>query len=188
MSEAELQEISREEVDAEVARLSLYQVSQRLVELMTYRDQVELAPEEREAVDQEIARYVAHEITKVDNIRGYLRHCEVMVEAHRSEAERQTRMAQGWEERSKRLKNFCIKALEASNRTRVEGKTGVLKIQKNGGVQPMEIFDDKRLPTEYTPMVISFPVDNEKLRQDLAAGKEVPGARLLARGKHLRVE
>lgn len=177
-----------QELDKEIAQLSLYDVSRRLLELMVFRDTEVLTGEEREAVENEIQRYVAAEIFKVDNIRGFLRHCELMGQGHRQEAERQTRMAQIWEEREKRLKAACIKALDAAGKSRVEGRTGVLKIQKNGGQAPMEITDEGSIPTEYTPMTITYPLDKEKLRRDLTAGREIPGARLLERGVHLRVE
>jgi Siphovirus Gp157 len=172
----------------DISDLSLFDVSRQLVELMAFRDNEDLQPDERDAVEKEIARYVAAEITKVDNVRWYLRHCEVMEKAHREEADRQTRMAHAWEERQKRLKDYAIRALEAAGKTRVEGKTGVLKIQKNGGQIPMEIFDETSIPTRYTPMTITYPIDKEAVRRDLSAGKEVPGARLLERGVHLRVE
>jgi myo-inositol catabolism protein IolC len=139
-------------------------------------------------VDQAIQEYAQREIAKVDTLRSYLRHCEVMEKAHREEAERQTRMAQLWEERDRRLKSYVLRALEAAGKTRVEGKTGVLKVQRNGGLAPMEIFDESSIPTKYTPMQISYPLDKEALRRDLAAGKDVPGARLGERGVHLRVE
>ena len=178
----------KDDLDKEVARLSLYDVSRQLVELMTFRDEEELTDEEREAVDGEILRYIAAEVTKVDNLRGYLRHCEVMEEAHRKEAEKQTGMARIWEEREKRLKNYVLRALAAAGKTRVEGKTGVLRVQGNGGQAPMEIFDENAIPTRYTPMQITYPLDKEAIRRDLAAGKAIPGARLLERGVHLRVE
>ena len=183
MSQAE----DQVEIDQEIAKLSLYDVSRQLVELMAFREE-SLTAEERQEVDREIARYLAAEVTKVDNVRGYLRHCEVMEQAHRQEVERQTRMAQGWEERAQHLKNACIRALESAGKTRAEGKTGVLRIQKNGGQAPLEIFDEKAIPSRYTPLTITYPLDKDALRRDLAAGKVVPGARLAERGVHLRVE
>ena len=174
-------------VDLELARLSLYDLSRQLVELMAFREEP-LESDERQAVDHEIARYVAAEIQKVDNIRGYLRQCELMEQGHRTEADRQTKMAQDWEERARVLKQASIRALENVGKTKVEGRTGSLRIQKNGGVQPLEITDEKAIPSEYTPLTITYPLDKDALRRDLAAGKVVPGARLSERGVHLRVE
>ena len=175
------------ELDKEIAQLSLYDLSRQLVELMVFREEP-LTAEEREAVDTEIARYVAAEVPKVDKIRGYLRQCELMEQGHRAEAERQIKLAQLWEERARHLKNASIRALESVGKTRVEGRTGVLRIQRNGGQAPLEILDEKLIPSEYTPLTINYTLDRDALRRDLAAGKEVPGARLLERGVHLRVE
>lgn len=175
------------EIDKAIARLPLYDIERQLFELMEYFDAEDLNSEERAAITAEIEKYAAAEVTKVDNIRGYLEHAQMLVDAHRQQAERQRRMAEHWDERIRYLKSVCIKALEAAGKTTVEGKTGSLSIQKNGGVQPMEIYDENKLPSKYTPMVITSPPDKEAIRKALAAGEEVPGARLLERGVHLKV-
>lgn len=177
-----------EEVSKAIAKLPLYDVEKQLIELMEFRESEDLDPDARATVDAEIDRYIAAEIAKVDNIRGYLRHCEMMAGAARQEADRQASRARRWEARIDRIKSSCVKALRDAGKTKVEGRTGILRAQKNGGKLALEITDEKQLPTEYTPMVIMYPVDNEKLRADLEAGKYVPGAKLGERGFHLRTE
>lgn len=176
------------EVTQEIAKLSLYDVAIELVELMDFRDNEDLTEEERKVVDEQIEKYVAAELAKVDNIRGYLRHCEVMAAAAKEEQERQRRRADLWERKRDRIKAFCVKALQNAGKTKVEGKTGVLRIQKNGGKLALEITDEIQIPTKYTPMTITYPLDSEALRKDLEAGLYVPGAKLGERGVHLRVE
>jgi len=183
-----MREAAEGELNKEIARLPLYDVELRLVELMEFGESEDLSTDEREALRGEIARYVAAEVHKVDNIRAYLRHCEEMAKMHASEVERQTRMAQVWTKRSERLKEFCIKALEFAGKKKVQGKTGLLRVQNNGGVRPIEITDESKLPIAYTPLTVIYPPDKDKIRKDLEAGKEIPGARLLERGVHLRVE
>lgn len=177
-----------EDVDKAIAKLPLYDVEKQLVELMEFRDSEDLDPEARATVEAEIDRYIAAELSKVDNIRGYLRHCEMMAGAARQEADRQASRARRWESRIDRITSSCVKALRDAGKTKVEGRTGILRAQKNGGKLALEITDEKQLPTEYTPMVITYPVDNEKLRADLESGKYVPGAKLGERGYHLRTE
>ncbi len=67
------------------------------------------------------------------------------------------------------------------------GRTGKLLIKANGGKRPLVITDESALPDTYTPMVITYPVDKDKLRADLEAGATVPGAYLDERGSHLEV-
>ena len=192
MAEPELQDSASiapdEDVTKAIQRLPLYDVERQLIELIQFSESEDLDPEARATVDEEIDRYVAAEIAKVDNIRGYLVHCEMMQEAAEREAQRQQARAHRWKARLERVKASSVKALREAGKTKVEGKTGVLRAQKNGGKLAMEITDEKQIPTEYTPMVITYPLDGEKLRKDLEGGKYVPGAKLGDRGFHLRLD
>lgn len=68
-----------------------------------------------------------------------------------------------------------------------EIKAGVFtaKIVGSGGLKPMEVQEDK-VPDEY--MKITYEIDKEKIRTDLENGKELSFAKLLERGKSLRLK
>lgn len=176
------------EESAEIRELSLWTLNRQLVELIAFRDNEDLTAEETAAVDGEIRKFVEAEVERVDNLRWYVRHAETMAAAAREEEKRQQRLALTWERRVERVKGFIGAALRAFGKTRAEGKSGRFRLQKNGGILPLDIYDEKQLPTKYTPMVVSYPPDLEAIRRDLEAGVEVPGARLGERGSHLRVE
>jgi hypothetical protein len=167
--------------------LTLFQIERDLVTLMDARAEADTQAR-LEGCDEAIAEYVIREVEKVDNIRGYLRHCEVMEAAAAAEADTQKRRAEAWGNRADALKRACVMALGIAGKKSVEGRTGQLSIRANGGKLPLIIDDETAIPSDYTPMTITYPLDKDKLRKALEAGEGVPGAHLAERGVHLVVK
>jgi len=196
--------------------LSLFAIEEQLIQLIAFAEDPDLTPEEREVAAGEIQKYVAAEVRKVDSIRGYLRHCEVMAWAARGEARRQLDNATIWENRQQRIKGYCFDAMQHAGLKKLEGNTGTLQVKGNGGVQPLQVNNESLVPEEYCDYVgrisgrmwrtvlkicaaVSAPdvskddVDlqrvpnNKRVREALASGP-VPGAQLLERGAHLEVK
>lgn len=167
--------------------LTLWDIEAGLNQLMEAREE---ATDEagRAAVDQAIAEYCQRELDKVDSIRSYLRHCDLMEQAAKQEAEHQAERAKAWAERGKRLKAFCLAAMQAFGRTSIEGRTGKLRIRTNGGKVPLIIADEAAIPSEYKPAVVTYPVDKDAVRQALESGTRVPGAALGEREVRLEVK
>lgn len=196
--------------------LSLWQLEAELVELMTFRESEDLTPDERDACAQQIREYLTREIRKVDGIRSYLRHCEVMAAAAKDESERQAARARTWSNRYDNLKAMCQAVMETFKAKRLEGNTGALVLKGNGGLAPLVIDDESLVPDEMCEYHIrassrvwaailracpalsapdlnaaDFAVERlvvkKAVREALAAGP-VAGARLEARGSHIEVK
>lgn len=184
--------------------LTLYGIEASILECQELVETAE-TPAEKKAAQDALAVYVAQELEKVDNIRAYLRHCARMADAARDEARVQAKRAEAWEERGDRLKEMVKAVMDQRQRKRLEGKTGTLRIQGNGGLKPLKVSDESLLPddlirvtltmtlrqfrllprdVEYGPTV--FEVDNDAVRAALSRGP-VAGAHLEERGEHLRV-
>lgn len=128
--------------------LSLYHLEQTLVELMAMLTEPDLQPEEREAIEGQIKEYVAQEVRKVDNIRGYLKHCGMMLEAAKAEARAQLDRAAKWEAKRDALKDLVKRAMEAFEVKRLEGTTGAFSLRANGGKQPVIVDNPELVPDE----------------------------------------
>lgn len=149
--------------------MNLYHIETDLAELMEARDSYvedaqNLYPSQEldaglAAIDQAIKEYAAREVAKVDGIRGYLRWAKVQIEAARAEMAVQMARARQLEADADRLKSFCIEALRAAGKKFVEGKTGKLSIQGNGGEQPLVITDESLIPDELCWMEGRIKVD-----------------------------
>lgn len=169
----------------EQPKTSLWHLQQQLVELVEFREQCE-TEEERQAADNAIAEYVKLEISKVDNIRAYMRHCEVMAAAAKEEKQRQADRQKAWEGRLETLEKIVYNAMQLSGKTKIEGKTGHFQIKKNGGKTPVIVEDDLVIPSSLCDYIKKPRVDD--IRKLLEGGKEVPGAKLGERGAHLEVK
>lgn len=221
---------------------SIYVIEDSIAQLFAMRDDV-TSKEELEAIDAQIEAWAAAEVAKVDGVRAWLKHCKMMAAAAKEEKETAAGLEKLWNAREERMADFVVLAMERAGKTKIEGKTGALTVQGNGGKRPLEISDYSLLPEEFHTFtytldhaqwrevgkwfaaVLGAPkasIDNEKLRAALerpcdtcggTGGVEsepdldgapgpmescpdcggdgltrLPGARLLARGVHLRVK
>ena len=120
---------------------------------------------------------------KADNYAKIIR--ELSEEAKKFEAEKKRLEARQTtlENRVKLLKDNLFFAMKETGKTKFKTDLFSFGIQKNGGVQPMELIPDIPIPEEYCRM----EPDNTKIREALAAGKNLPFAQLKERGEHLRI-
>ena len=82
--------------------------------------------QELKVIDDQIREYVTAEIRKVDNIRSFWRHCELMRDAAKEEARVQSERSKAWGARLDRLKATCALVMEYPNTlTLTLGLTGM---------------------------------------------------------------
>ena len=82
------------------------------------------------------------------------------------------------------MKNALKITMEQIGLDKIEADPFTIKLQKNGGKQPMLIDGD--VPNDY--MKVVYEVDREKIRKDLEDGKELKFAHLEERGKHVVIK
>lgn len=80
-----------------------------------------------------------------------------------------------------RLKRYLYDAMKSTGKLKFKTDLFSFGIQKNGGLQPMEILSDVDIPDEYCKK----EPDNTKIREALKNGAELPFAVLKERGDHL---
>jgi Siphovirus Gp157 len=159
--------------------ISLYQIESDLASLIEIREQElenhrhavdnhgEPEAEMLEAIaviDNQIREYIAAEIRKVDNIRSFWRHCELMRDAAKAEAEMQAKRAKAWDGRLQRLKAVCLAVLETipfptGKPKKLEGRTGTISLRGNGGRAPVEISNPDLIPDELTRITAEMSGD-----------------------------
>ncbi len=192
--------------------MSLFHIEQQLADLLALREEMAAAGEDTAACDIEIAEYVRKEVVKVDSVRGYLRHCQVIATEARAEAKRLLDWADSWENRAAYLKGIAQDAMTILGKKRLDGKHGYLLLKGNGGKQAVEVTEPSLIPDwfvgvraamtlqEWKQLLIEARVSVEENdysveqfpRKDLI-GKAlesgpVAGARLMPRGEHIEVK
>lgn len=215
-------------MSATITSLSLYQIESELLQLMELRDEVagmtlvrEGDAGEREqqlaAIDQSIAEYVRREVTKVDNVAGFLRECKTRAAVLKQEEERVRGLRKTWEDREARLKDRIAEALamdvdpqaivEAAQNSilkRLHGRSNELKLCKSP--ESVEITDASLVPSEFRTVTVTMPLAawdqirdqvpgfrGEESISKTAIGKAlkddiaVAGARLIESNVHIRI-
>lgn len=204
--------------------LSLYAIESDLVNLIEMREQAteemlaikdgstpehDAAMEAIAVIDNQIREYITAEIRKVDNIRAFWRHCELMRDAAKEEARVQSDRSKAWGARLDRLKATCALVMEsipfpAGKPKKLEGRTGVLLLKANGGKQAVEVTDESLVPDELCTVTVTMLAiewhrgtnlrtisvgprtpSRSLIGEQLANGEGVPGARLAERGNHV---
>jgi len=203
--------------------LSLYTIENDLANLIEMREQAieeakgvlslvgPEAPEYADAVrdvdviDKQIAEYVRTEIRKVDNIRSFWRHAELMRDAAKAEANRQNERAKSWDGRLQAMRETIRFVMESmpwapGKPRKLEGRTGSLMLKANGGKQAVEITDEALVPDEFCTVTVTITARQWKQMSDtrpprtpslsliaaeIEKGEGVPGARLAPRGEHV---
>lgn len=88
------------------------------------------------------------------------------------------------ENRIKHMKDTLLYAMTKIGTDQIEAGEWTIKVQKNGGLQPMVI--DGEVPHNYT-IIVEEP-NKEKIRKALENGEELDFAHLEERGKHISIK
>ena len=83
-----------------------------------------------------------------------------------------------------RMKDALKVAMTRIGTDKIDAGDYTIKLQKNGGKQPMLITDE--VPNDYLKVI--YEPDKEKIRQALEEGTELSFAHLEERGKHIAIK
>lgn len=149
----------------------------------------ELLPESAQALEQWFAELQHNEAEKLDGYYGIIRTLEIQSAAAKEESERFAMMAKIADNASIRLKNRVKFYLESNGRTEaVSFKGRKFSVANNGGVQPLDIdptVDPSKVAPEF--QIVKVLLNNDRIREALQEGADVPFARLRPRGTHIRI-
>lgn len=144
---------------------SLWVLDSNLRALEDKREELEAGPfdgtdDERLALlsqcDIAIHQYLTALPEKVDGIRGWWRHCEMLALAASEEAKRQAARGKAWGARLDRLKAMCCSVMDAAGLKKLEGNTGYLSLKSNGGKQPVIVTDPALVPDEFCEITVTM--------------------------------
>ena len=118
---------------------------------------------------------------KADGYTRVLKELAAEAGKYDAEIQRMTARRDSLNNRSKMLKQHLYESMKATGKLKFKTDLFSFGIQKNGGLQPMEILPDVAIPDEYCKK----EPDNMKIREALKKGAELPFAVLKERGDHL---
>ena len=118
---------------------------------------------------------------KADGYARVLKELNAEALKFKAEIERMTAKMNAITNNSARLKQHLYDSMKSTGKVKFKTDLFSFGIQKNGGLQPMEIVPDVEIPDEYCRR----EPDNNKIREALKNGAELPFAVLKERGDHL---
>lgn len=164
-------------LEAHMSILSLWQIDADLEQLIEVRaeilrDREDIAglSEEHElsdttAVDEQIKLYLTEHLPrKADAIAAQLRKWRAEVDSARKEEERCYGVRRRAEARSEHLKANVIAimqhcpavAVSKTGSLSLAGTTSILRVQGNGGMAELQIYDERLIPDEYRVAVVKL--------------------------------
>lgn len=159
---------------------TLYEITGQIKELLLIAELEEL--DEQTLKDtMESLEYELED--KADGYAKVIRELEGQAETLKSEIDRLTKRRNGIETNISLMKEALKNAMKETGKTKFKTDLFSFTVAKNGGKQPLNIHGD--VPETYKK--IEYKVDNDKIREELKGGKELPFAKLKERGDHLRV-
>lgn len=181
--------------------MSLWNIEQGLADLMEQREEALEAMRSVDAgngeqkvqdwltdIDLAIATFVKAEVRKVDNIRGVVKHLEMIRDAAKAEAKTMQERSQTAERQLTVLKNAIQITMEEmewreGKPRKLEGKTGSISLKANGGRQPVVITNEALVPDEYRNVTVKM--NAELWRKVCAAVPDLHGLQMVVKEPNL---
>ena len=164
-------------------KLSLYNITNSFITLFEKAENGELTPEEIQEQGNDLALALKNKST---SIIGYVRNSELMSEAIKNEIDRLTAMKKAVDNRIDKFKEYVKENMERLDIPKIDTEIGTMSISKNPA--SVEIYDETLITDKYKKSKITVAIDKAAIKNDLKAGKEVKGARLIENKTSLRIK
>lgn len=161
-------------------KLSLYNISERFVELFNREDLTE-----EEVIEQgnELALILQN---KAESIVGYNFTLESNKNAVKQEIERLQGIYKLYEDKQDKLNKYVKENMEKLGLEKIPTAIGNLTIKKNPA--SVNIVDEKIIPVEYIKEKVVTSIDKTKIKEDIKKGINVLGAELIETNTRLEIK
>lgn len=154
--------------------MKIYEIPGALRELL---DRLDADPDTGEVDGEALAAYAEYNAAAAEKLEGtacYVRELKAEAGAIKVEEERLAKRRKALENKSERLKNYMMPALEAMG-----GKVkGVMASVRIGKSQAVTVFDIDALPDAFKHVKTTIAPDKVALKKALKSGEVIPGAAL----------
>lgn len=167
-----------------MSNLSLYNITNKFVELMDKAQEGELTEEEYNELGNELALELQN---KSSNIIGYIKNSESLLEAMKTEEKRLSDMRKQGEKKLDKFYQYVKENMERLGLVEIPTELGKLKITKNP--MSIEIENEDEIPLEFKKEVITTQIDKTAIKNHFKdTGELVPGIRIIDNKTSLRIK
>lgn len=167
-----------------MSNLSLYNITNKFVDLMDKAQEGELTEEEYNELGNELALELQN---KSSNIIGYIKNSESLLEAMKTEEKRLSDMRKQGEKKLDKFYQYVKENMERLGLVEIPTELGKLKITKNP--MSIEIENEDEIPSEFKKEVITTEIDKTAIKNHFKdTGELVPGIRIIDNKTSLRIK
>ncbi len=161
--------------------LSLYEITNAFPALM---ENEEMSVEDKIKVEEELTILLQQ---KSQNIIGYARNTELMINAMKEEEKRLADKRKTIENKLTRFKEYVKECMDKNGITKIDTELGSLTIAKNPA--SIEIVNEDEIPEEYKTEVVTVKIDKTKIKNNFKETGEIPnGVNILTNNTSLRIK
>ena len=167
-----------------MGNLSLYNITNKFVELMDKAQEGDLTEEEYNQLGEEVIKELQN---KSANIIGYIRNSESLLEAMKAEEKRLSDMRKQGEAKLEKFNQYVKENMEKLGLVEIPTELGSLKITKNP--MSVEIENEDEIPSEFKQEVVTTKIDKTAIKNHFKeTGEIVAGTRIVNDKTSLRIK
>jgi hypothetical protein len=167
-----------------VSNLSLYNITNKFVELMDKAQEGELTEEEYNELGNELALELKN---KSSNIIGYIKNSESLLEAMKAEEKRLADIRKQGEKKLDKFYQYVKENMERLGLQEIPTELGKLKITKNP--MSIEIENEDEIPTEFKKEITTTQIDKTAIKNHFKnTGEIIPGIRIINNKTSLKIK
>ena len=167
-----------------MSNLSLYNITNKFVELMDKAQEGQLTEDEYNELGNELALELQN---KSSNIIGYIKNSESLLEAMKAEEKRLADMRKQGEKKLEKFYQYVKENMQRLGLEEIPTELGRLKITKNP--MSIEIENEDEIPSEFKKEVVTTQIDKAAIKNHFKdTGEIVPGIRIIDNKTSLRIK
>ena len=167
-----------------MANLSLYNITNRFVELLDKAENEELTTEEVQAIGIELEKEL---LNKSSNIIGYIKNAESLINAIKDEETRLEEMRKTGEKKLERFKTYVLDNMNRLGIIEIPTGLGSLKVARNP--MSIEVINEDEVPEEFRKTVVKTSADRVAIKKHFQeTGEIVAGTRVINDKTSLRIK
>lgn len=167
-----------------MSNLSLYNITNKFVELMDKAQEGQLTEDEYNELGNELALELQN---KSSNIIGYIKNSESLLEAMKAEEKRLADMRKQGEKKLEKFYQYVKENMQRLGLEEIPTELGKLKITKNP--MSIEIENEDEIPAEFKKEVVTTQIDKTEIKNHFKdTGEIIPGIRIIDNKTSLRIK
>ena len=164
--------------------LTLYNLTNKFVELMDKAQEGELTEEEYNKLGEQLALELQN---KGSGIIGYTQNEEALIEAIDVQIKRLTDFKKAKQNNLDKFKGYVKDNMDRLGITKLETELGVLSITKNP--MSVEIINEDEVPSEFKQEVVTVKIDKTAIKNHFKETGEIPqGTQIIDNKTSLRIK